>query len=261
MIKLLSPVDKVDEVEGLIEAGADELYCGLLTAEWHDKYIGGAISRRPGGGANFTTFEDLQKCLDIARSRRVPVFLTLNEHYYMYKQYPYILDYVSRVEKMGVYGMMVADLALLLTLKEVGTGIRIVISTGGTTFNSETIRFYQELGASRVIIPRHLTIQEIGEMAESVSGIELETFIFNSRCPNIDGFCTFQHGLADHARHAAGRRPHRKLPEVRGCERRCRGSGRVPQGRGQVDSRQHRVPGLRRSRSAVPGVPRERASL
>jgi len=198
-MKLLSPVDKVAEVEAIIEAGADELYCGLLTHEWHNKYIAGAISRRPGGGANFTSFDDLQKCIDIAHSHSIPVFLTLNEHYYTPVQYPYVLDYVDRVVSMGIDGMMVADLALLLTLQQRGIHqkIRIVISTGGTAFNAETVKFYQELGAARVILPRHLTLDEIRGISDSVSGIEIETFILNSRCPNIDGFCTFQHGLAD----------------------------------------------------------------
>ncbi len=198
-MKLLSPVDRIEEVEKIIEAGADELYCGLLTEEWHNKYIAGAISRRPGGGANFTTFEGLEGCVALAHSYDIPVFLTLNEHYYTPVQYPFILDYVDRVVDIGIDGMMVADLALLLTLQQMNihTKIKIIISTGGTTFNSETVRFYQELGASRIILPRHLNLAEIGEIRAEVSDIELEAFILNSRCPNVDGFCTFQHGLAD----------------------------------------------------------------
>ena len=196
-MKLLSPVDKIDEVERLIQAGADELYCGLLTSDWHYKYIAGAINRRPGGGANFTTFDELQTCVSLAHSHAIPVFLTLNEHYYTPKQYPFILDYVDRVLTIGVDALMVADLALLLTLKQANINTRIIISTGGNTFNSETARFYQDLGASRIILPRHLTLEEINDISNTVSDIELETFILNSRCPNVDGFCTFQHGLAD----------------------------------------------------------------
>jgi len=196
-MKVLSPVDKVEEVEKLIEAGADELFCGLLTADWHNKYIAGAINRRPGGGANFTTFDELQSCLDIAHSHGIPVFLTLNEHYYTPEQYPFVLDYVAKVTSMGVDALMVADLALLLTLRGMNINTRIIISTGGNTFNSETAKLYQELGASRIILPRHLTLEEIGGITGKVSGIEFETFILNSRCPNVDGLCTFQHGLAN----------------------------------------------------------------
>ncbi|MCX8125665.1 MAG: U32 family peptidase [Dehalococcoidia bacterium] len=197
-MKLLSPVDRVEEVEPLIEAGADELYCGLLTEDWHRQYIAGSINRRPGGAANFTTFERLEQCLSIARSHSVPVFLTLNEHYYIEKQYPYIEGLIERAEKAGVSAFIVADLAIILLLREMGTRARIIISTGGTTFNSSTAKFYLELGASRIILPRHLTISEIGSIVNKVKGdIEFEVFVLNSRCPNVDGLCTFHHGLAD----------------------------------------------------------------
>ena len=196
-MKILSPVDKVDEVKRIIKAGADELYCGVLTSDWHNKYIAGSINRRPGGGDNFTTFDELEGCVSTAHSHDVPVFLTLNEHYYTQKQYPFILDFVDKVINIGVDGLMVADLALLLTLQQMKVDTKIIISTGGTTFNSETARFYQDLGASRIILPRHLTIGEIKDISDNVTNIELEVFILNSRCPNVDGFCTFQHGLAD----------------------------------------------------------------
>lgn len=197
MTRLLSPVDRNDEVEGLIEAGADELYCGVLTADWHDKYIAGSVNRRPGGRASFTTFDDLSDCVRTAHSHGIPVYLTLNEHYYTREQYPFLDEYVARSADAGVDALIVADLALLLTLRERGQDIKTIISTGGTAFNSETVAFYRDLGASRIILPRHLTLDEIGEISARTSGVELETFILNSRCPNVDGFCTFQHGLAD----------------------------------------------------------------
>jgi len=197
MIKILSPVDKIEEVRKVIEAGADELYCGLLTPDWHNKYIAGSINRRPGGRANFTTIDELKSCVEIARSFDIPVYLALNEHYYIEKQYPFILDFVQKAIEIGVKALIVSDLALLLTLQQLKVDTKIVISTGGHTFNSEAVRFYQNLGASRIILPRHLTIEEIRDIRVSVKDVELEVFIFNSRCPNIDGFCTFQHGLAD----------------------------------------------------------------
>jgi collagenase-like PrtC family protease len=71
------------------------------------------------------------------------------------------------------------------------------VSTAGTTFNAETVTFYRDLGADRIILPRHVSLEEIETLASKSEGVELEVFILNSRCANIDGFCTFQHGLAD----------------------------------------------------------------
>lgn len=196
-MKILAPIDKIEEVDKLIDLGADEIYCGVLTQEWHNKYIAGSINRRPGGGANFTSFSELERCVDIAHLREVPVFLTLNEHYYFEKQYPFLKGFVNKAIEIGVDALIIADLALLLFLKQMDLKPRIIISTGGNTFNSETASFYRDLGASRIILPRQLMIKEIEYLVSQVRDIEFEVFILNSRCPNVDGSCTFQHGLAD----------------------------------------------------------------
>jgi putative protease len=195
--KILSPIDTVKEVDKIIEAGADELYCGVLTPDWHNKYIAGSMNRRPGGGANFTSLSELETCVDKAYNRGVPVFLTLNEHYYTEKQYQFLLEFIAELEDIGVSALIIADLALLLTLRKTHLDVKTIISTGGNTFNSQTAAFYKELGASRIILPRHLTIEELGNIVESVKDVEFEVFILNSRCPNIDGLCTFHHGLSD----------------------------------------------------------------
>ena len=91
----------------------------------------------------------------------------------------------------------IADIALLLTFRERKIDTSVHISTGGTTFNSACARFYQSLGAERIILPRYLTIDEIKQMVEKVPGLLFEAFILNSKCYNVDGFCTFHHGLAE----------------------------------------------------------------
>jgi collagenase-like PrtC family protease len=204
MIKLLSPLSRAEEVEDLISAGADEFYCGVLPEEWNGKYtVSASINRRQednsilGTSPHFKCFEDLKKSTALAHSCNTPVMLTLNEHYYSQDQYDYLLWYVEEALKAEVDALIVGDVGLMVMLRERNIAIPLHISTAGTAFNSETVRFYQELGASRIILPRHLTIEEIESLASDLSDVELEAFILNSRCANVDGFCTFQHGLAD----------------------------------------------------------------
>ncbi len=116
---------------------------------------------------------------------------------YTGEQYPYILDYVKFALDAGVDAFFITDIALLLTLRELNIDVPVHISAGGTTFNSACARFYQSLGAERIILPRHLTIDEIRHMVQSVPDMLFEVFILNSKCYNIDGFCTFHHGLAE----------------------------------------------------------------
>ncbi len=204
MIKILSPISHFDEVEDVIAAGADELYCGILLDDWRNRYtVSASLNRRQednpllGTSPHFKSFKELKESVELAHSHGVPVILTLNEHYYSQDQYSYLLLYVDKAVEADVDAFIVGDSAFIICLRERGIEIPIHISTAGTTFNSETVKFYQELGASRIILPRHLTIEEIASIASEAPAIEIEAFILNSRCANIDGFCTFQHGLAD----------------------------------------------------------------
>lgn len=205
MISILSPVSRIEEVEEVIGAGADELYCGVMPDDWRERYtVSASINRRqednplPGsGGPHFRSFAELAESVRRAHASAVPVYVTVNEHYYAHHQYPQLLSSIERVYEAGADALIVGDVALLATLRERKFPLALHISTAGTAFNAETVRFYQELGASRVILPRHLTLEEIAAIAADVSGVELEVFILNSRCANVDGFCTFQHGLAD----------------------------------------------------------------
>lgn len=202
-VKILSPLNTIDETEPLILAGADEFYCGVMPDDWKSRYsVAASLNRRQednpviNTSPHFHSFEDLTAAVKIAHQHAVPVDLTLNEHYYSAAQYPSLIQYITNALHAGVDAFIVGDIGILLTLRDIAPGVHIHISTAGTAFNAETVHFYRDLGATRVILPRHLSLEEIGDIAEKVSGIELEAFIFNSRCANVDGLCTFQHGLA-----------------------------------------------------------------
>ncbi len=203
-INILSPLSKPDEVLPLIQAGASEFYCGVLPDDWKKNYsVAASLNRRQEDNPQICTtphmssFEELEKSLKTAHENNALIVLTLNEHYYNESQYKYLTSYVEKALKAGIDGFIVGDPGMIMKILEIAPDTRIHISTAGTAFNSETVHFYRDMGASRVILPRHLSLEEIGRIAEKVNGIELEAFILNSRCANIDGFCTHQHGLAN----------------------------------------------------------------
>jgi collagenase-like PrtC family protease len=196
-MKILSPLDSKEEVAELIQAGADEFFCGLLEETWHRKYPVISINRRPAGKGHFRTFADLKEAVMMARDHQVPVYFTLNEHYYIDEQYDLVIDYVKKAVDAGVAGIIFADYGFLAILKEMKLPVKLQIGTGGTVFNSQAAKFYQKTGASGITLPRHLTIDEIRKIVQNCPGIEFSVFIINSRCVNVDGFCTFEHGLSD----------------------------------------------------------------
>jgi putative protease len=215
MVKILSPISRTDEVEEVIQAGADELYCGILTPEWGERYsVAASPNRREednpitNTSPHFRDFSELKEAVRVAHSLNVPVHLALNEHYYTFKQYPFLFDYVDSSLQAGVDAFILSDVAFLLSLKERYPEMNIHVGTGGTTFNSETAKFYQDLGVRRIILPRHLEVKEVRAIVKNTPHMEFEVFILNSRCANVDGFCTFQHGLADFIPEKEKKRPY-----------------------------------------------------
>jgi collagenase-like PrtC family protease len=194
-MKILSPANGADEVSAVIKAGAGEIYCGVMPAAWRKAYTNVASpNRREWAVSNMTSFDTLAECVRVAHDLGVPVFFTMNA-LYTESQYDEVIQLVEESRKCGVDAIIVADLGLLLKLPELGWDREIHISTGGTTFNNETVAFYKALGAKRVIIPRHNRVSEIAEIARSNPDIDIETFVMNTGCKNIDGFCTFHHGV------------------------------------------------------------------
>lgn len=191
MLKIISPLREKEEALPLIEAGADELYCGYLSPEWVNKYTGFEFERK-GGGSNFADLEELKKAVELSHGKGVPVYLTING-LYVNKQYPLLLKIVDQLSQIGLDGYIVADIGLLLTLRQRGFEKQIHISTGGTVFNSEAVDFYKDLGASRIILDRQTTLKSIKELSDNHPDIDFEVFILNTLCVYIDGFCTFMH--------------------------------------------------------------------
>lgn len=194
-MKLIAPISKAEEVLPIIEAGADELYCGVLPLEWYKKYTNVAsINRSERMRSNLKNFDELKRVVKIAHSYNIPVSLTLNAAYTQ-DQHPLLYGQVEKAIDSKVDAFIVADIGLLLLLNKMGVDIDIHISACATTFNSETAEFYQDLGATRIIIPRHMKLQEIDKLIQGINSMETEVFILNGGCRYVTGFCTFQHGI------------------------------------------------------------------
>ena len=195
-MNVLAPFSLKSEVVPLVEAGASELYCGVVPEElsrrWGTLEL---LNRRRGYDANLWSFADLGEAIAAAHERHVPVFVTLNRHY-SEDAYPLLHEILTSLQEVDADGVIVVDLGLLQLLRERPYGFRhVIVGTGGATLNAETVAFYGALGATRVVLSRHLTVPEIVDVAaHNDSGLELEAFVLNGLCPFEDGFCTFYHG-------------------------------------------------------------------
>ncbi|MHB9155036.1 MAG: U32 family peptidase [Endomicrobiales bacterium] len=193
--RILAPLTGPEEIGLLKKAGADELYCGYLpekmTAQWPAAFN---VLNRRGEGQSFERFAEMREAARAAAAHRLPLYVTLNG-LYTPEQYPLLEELARGLESLpGVTGVIVADMGLLLTLKEKGFKKEVHVSTGGTCFNAGTAGFYASQGAARVILDRQLSAREIKSIvAGARPAVDFEIFIFNEGCEFIDGFCTFFH--------------------------------------------------------------------
>lgn len=196
-MKILSPINKPSEVAPLADAGADEFYAGVLDTAWRRNYGNvGSPNRREWSVSNLCTFEELEEAVNAAHSLGKRLFLTMNA-LYTAPQYPLLKKELERIREIPVDALIVADPGLMLLLrKEMKWDVELHLSTGATAFNHGTARFYyQNFNTKRMVIPRQHNLEEIARLAKSIDFLDLECFIFNSGCKNIDGFCTYHHGV------------------------------------------------------------------
>ncbi len=201
-MKINVPFKSAQEVVPLIDAGADELYCGYLDPAWEKEYTSLEFERK-GGASNFTDLKELGRALDLAHRRGVPVALAVNG-LYVREQYPLLARILRRLSRLPIDAYIVADLGLLLTLREQSQVPRLHVSTGGTVFNSQACAFFSDLGAARIVFDRQTDIGGMGRMINAFPSVEFEAFVLNTLCVHIDGFCTFMHAYA--GRHMPPRR-------------------------------------------------------
>jgi len=185
-----------DTIEFLKQNNIKEVYCGYydknLEKKWPVSF--GCINRR-GEGVNFSSWNDLIKFTKSAYKNNIRVYFTLNSHYYVKEQYPWLKQLITKIKKEeSITGIILNDLGLLLMINQMKFNKDITISTLATAFNSNAINFYKQFGANRIVLDRQFTPKEIMELANSHKDMEFEIFVLSTGgCLFIDGYCSLFH--------------------------------------------------------------------
>jgi len=189
-VKILAPLRNSDEVLPLCAAGAHEFYCGLTPPGWDEAFGQTWVHRRNPKSAGVPGVEDLRRIVALASPRQV--FATLNAPSYPAGAVPRLVEFGKMlVDDVGVAALIVAEWELLLALCEAGLAAQVHISSLASCRNPGAAAFYRDLGVSRVILPRHVTLQEIEETA--IRGLEWEVFVLNDGCVFEEGICATTH--------------------------------------------------------------------
>lgn len=194
--KIITGFNPSDSINDLKKNAISRIYCGYYDSESEKKWpvAFGCINRR-GEGVNFYGWNKLSHFAKQAYRENISVYVTLNSHYYIKEQYPWLKKALKNINnEPAVTGIIINDLGLLLFLKTINFQKEITISTLATAFNSNAVNFYKRLGATRIVLDRQMTPDEILDITSKHPDIDFEIFVLSTGgCLFIDGYCSLFH--------------------------------------------------------------------
>lgn len=174
MIELLAPAGDFESLRAAVEAGADAIY---LAGE---KFGARAYAENFAG-------EQLVKAVEFAHLRGVAVHVTVNT-IVADEEMDEFVEYLKFLRRANVDALLVQDLGAASIAKKIVPEIPLHASTQMTIHNSEGVKVLVELGFSRAVLSRELTLDEIRKICRE-SPIETEIFIHGALCVCWSGQC------------------------------------------------------------------------
>ena len=173
-LELLSPAKDYKCAISAINCGADAIYIGAPS-----------FGARQNAG---NSLEDIKKIIDYAHLFNVKVYITINT-ILNDEELKEAKKLIEKLYEIKTDAIIIQDFGLLnLSLNNALPPIPIHISTQCDNRNVEKIKFFEEIGAKRVILARELSVDEIKKIKKNTH-IELEHFIHGALCVSYSGQC------------------------------------------------------------------------
>lgn len=90
---------------------------------------------------------------------------------------------------MGPDALIMSDPGLIMMVREAFPQMDIHLSVQANAVNWATVKFWQQMGLTRVILSRELSLEEIAEIRAQVPDMELEIFVHGALCMAYSGRC------------------------------------------------------------------------
>ncbi len=174
--EVLSPAGDFECLESAVKFGADAVFLagkqfGMRTAS-----------------ANFDN-ESLIKACEYAHKNNVRVHLTCNTlpRTYEVDELPGFLEFA---QSAGVDAFIIADVGVMELAKKHAPSVALHVSTQAGVTNHLTANTLYNMGASRVVLARELSLEEIADLrAKTPKELEIETFVHGAMCVSFSGRC------------------------------------------------------------------------
>ncbi len=193
--EVLSPAGTLEKLKVAIDYGADAVFVG-----------GQAYGLRSRAG-NFS-MEELQEGINYAHAQESKVYVAANMVTHEGNEVG-AGAWFRELRDMGLDAVIVSDPALIMICATEAPGLEIHLSTQASSTNYETFEFWKELGLTRVVLAREVTMEELAKIRQRTS-VEIEAFVHGAMCISYSGRCV----LSNHMSHRDANRG--------GCSQSCR---------------------------------------
>lgn len=174
--ELLSPAGSLKAMRYAFAYGADAVYAG------QPRY---SLRVR---NNEFNDIDKLASAVDEAHAHGKQFFIASNVSPHNDKLKYYLRD-MEPVVAMKPDAIIMADPGLIMMVRERWPDLPIHLSVQSNAVNWATVKFWQRLGLTRIILSRELSLEEVKEIREQCPDIELEVFIHGALCIAYSGRC------------------------------------------------------------------------
>lgn len=174
--ELLAPAGDLECLESAINFGADAVYLagtefGMRTAS-----------------KNFAP-DELKTAVEKAHQKNIKVYVTCNT-LPRDDEIERLPEFLKTVQDIGADAFIIADLGVMSMAAKYAPKVERHVSTQSGIVNYQTARFLYNSGASRVVLARELSLDEIADIRAKIpDSLEIETFVHGSMCVSFSGRC------------------------------------------------------------------------
>ena len=174
MIELLAPAGDLEKLKFALHYGADAVY------------VGGQNFSLRANAKNFS-LQDLEESLLFAHERGKKVYVTVNIVFHD-EDTTGLKEYLQKLADIHVDAVIVSDIAVMKLIKDENIPLEIHVSTQASILNPYAALFYKNLGATRVVLAREASKEDIKEI-KLMTNLDLECFIHGAMCTSFSGRC------------------------------------------------------------------------
>ena len=174
--ELLVPAGSLEVLKIAVIYGADAVY------------IGGESFGLRAKAKNFT-LEEMEQGIAFAHAHQAKVYVTANIFAHN-GDLAGVREYFEKLREIKPDALIVSDPGVFKIARQVCPQIEVHISTQANNTNYESLLFWHELGAKRVVCARELSLAEIGDMRRMIPDtLEIEAFVHGAMCISYSGRC------------------------------------------------------------------------